>query len=633
MTNADETVVTPTEGQALLARIDDLVGRVPEEDPNTAADELHHLFSRAVYLARALLDPASNEVPEGLLVGRRLVESVLLPLVATFGAAEPNGSRRLAPKSDQLMTSAAPAGERWTDHLSDLTKAATELRARSGASTGLIEAVAALQGLALQFHADSGSLLAELADLQAGLAAGIQVSLNGPYLVTNAEGLNSYFGLPIPSAPQMALCRCGESASKPFCDGSHAASGFSGAKDAKRVEDRRDTYIGQQVTILDNRGICAHSGFCTDRLAAVFHVDAEPFVTPSGGRMDEIIRAVRACPSGALSLTLDGQEIRDHVDLPRPPAIEVSKDGPYRVTGGIPLVDAGGNSESRVAGASSEHYSLCRCGHSLNKPFCSGMHWYVDFHDPVIDVDQEPTVFEWCGGLPALTRMTKIFYEKYVPQDPLLAPLFAAMSPDHPERVAAWLGEVFGGPKAYSEMYGGYSRMISQHLGKEITEDKRARWVELLQQSALDAGLPNDPEFRSVFASYIGWGSRLAVENSQIGARPPEHMPMPHWEWNTAAGPPGSRVSALVPAVDDPPVVLPAADEPLSFDAHIKSFFRQHDRQSMKFAFDLWSCTDVRLHSTEILERLRSGSMPCDGGWPPEQVQAFQRWIESGMAG
>jgi truncated hemoglobin YjbI len=260
------------------------------------------------------------------------------------------------------------------------------------------------------------------------------------------------------------------------------------------------------------------------------------------------------------------------------------------------------------------------------------MHWYVEFHDPVPDPDREPTVFEWCGGLPALTRMTKIFYEKHVPEDPLLAPLFANMSAEHPERVAAWLGEVFGGPKSYSDVYGGYARMISEHVGKEITEDKRARWVELLQQSAREAGMPNDPEFRSAFGSYIECGSRLAVENSQAGARPPKNMPMPHWDWNTAAGPPDGRVSALASAPDDePPIVLPGSDEILSFTTHIKALFRQRDHQSMKFAFDLWSCEDVRAQASEILERLKAGSMPCDGAWPPEQVQVFERWVTSGM--
>ena len=210
------------------------------------------------------------------------------------------------------------------------------------------------------------------------------------------------------------------------------------------------------------------------------------------------------------------------------------KDGTYRITGGIPLVDADGGEVARNEGASHEHYALCRCGHCQNKPFCSGMHWYVDFHDPVLNPDRTPTIFEWAGGLPALTRMTRLFYEKHVPQDPLLAPLFAEMSADHPERVAKWLGEVFCGPKCYSQEYGGYTRMITQHVGKCLTEEQRTRWVALLLQSAREAGLPNDPEFRSAFSSYIEWGSRLAVENSQTNARPPEHMPMPHWDWNTA---------------------------------------------------------------------------------------------------
>jgi truncated hemoglobin YjbI len=143
----------------------------------------------------------------------------------------------------------------------------------------------------------------------------------------------------------------------------------------------------------------------------------------------------------------------------------------------------------------------------------------------------------------------------------LLAPVFSQMSADHPQRVAMWLGEVFGGPKAYRAAYGGYPRMLSQHVGKGLTEVRRARWVALITQSAQDAGLPADPEFR---AAYIEWGSRLALENSQPGARPPEHMPMPHWDWNTAAGPPGSRVSAIRPATSEgvEPVTLPAAMSP-----------------------------------------------------------------------
>jgi truncated hemoglobin YjbI len=262
------------------------------------------------------------------------------------------------------------------------------------------------------------------------------------------------------------------------------------------------------------------------------------------------------------------------------------------------------------------------------------MHWYVQFKDPVRGSDDEPTIFEWAGGLPAFTRMTRLFYEKHVAQDPLLAPLFATMSADHPQRVAKWLAEVFGGPKNYSEEFGGYPRMLSQHVGKCLTEEQRTRWVTLLLQSAREAGLPNDAEFRSAFGAYIEWGSRLAVENSQTDARPPEHMPMPHWDWHTAAGPPGSRVSALAPPAPEGQAAIapPGEDEPVSFESHIKPLFRPMDRQSMSLAFDLWSYDDVSRHADAILAQLRAGTMPCDGAWPAEKVDAFERWVETGKA-
>lgn len=69
----------------------------------------------------------------------------------------------------------------------------------------------------------------------------------------------------------------------------------------------------------------------------------------------------------------------------------------------------------------------------------------------------------------------------------------------------------------------------------------------------------------------------------------------------------------------------------MSFGAHIKPLFRESDRQSMSFAFDLWSCGDVRTHAADILDRLRGGSMPCDGAWPSAKVEIFQRWTDSGM--
>lgn len=72
-------------------------------------------------------------------------------------------------------------------------------------------------------------------------------------------------------------------------------------------------------------------------------------------------------------------------------------------------------------------------------------------------------------------------------------------------------------------------------------------------------------------------------------------------------------------------------ERPVSFEKHVKSLFRHRDRQSMKFAFDLWSYDAVKDNAHPILERLRDGSMPCDGTWPAEQLDAFERWVSTGM--
>ena len=612
-----------------------------------ASTQVKRLFADALRAFRDTAEEAAgaqaaDERTRAGAAAGRLLNSVLRPLAEAI-----TGRRPAARKSDQRRKAQPDAGgsrsprRGLAERVEALAMKATAQSARSRGATAqaarLLEATAALQDLALGLAAAQGpergtALLGRLRERQAQCEAGIRCARNGPYLVTNAEHVRNWLGEELEVRPQMALCRCGESASKPLCDGACARVGFDDKKDPRRVRDRRDTYEGVQLTVYDNRGICQHSGFCTDRLQSVFHTEG-PFVTPSGGRMDEIIRAVRDCPSGALSYAVDGVEARAQVDWDgmREPAIEISKDGPYRVTGAIPLSDEAGDPIKRASGSSLEHYALCRCGHSQNKPFCSGMHWYVDFKDPLPDPDREPTLFDWCGGLPALTRMTRLFYEKHVPADPLLAPLFANMAPDHPQRVARWLGEVFGGPKRYSETYGGYQRMISQHMGKSLTEDMRAHWVGLIYASAEEAGLPSDPEFQAAFRSYIEWGSRLALENSQPGAKPPPRMPMPRWWWACDATP-GARVPALEAEQDgqQAAVALPGAGEPVGFEEHIKPLFRERDRKSMKFVFDLWSYEDVCANADAILERLQDGSMPCDGAWPAERVAVFARWVQAG---
>jgi hypothetical protein len=77
-------------------------------------------------------------------------------------------------------------------------------------------------------------------------------------------------------------------------------------------------------------------------------------------------------------------------------------------------------------------------------------------------------------------------------------------------------------------------------------------------------------------------------------------------------------------------VSLPRDDEPVQFAAQIKPLFRLKDRQSMLRHFDLGSYEDVSVHADRILERLRGGTMPCDGAWPAQQVDLFERWVRSG---
>jgi hemoglobin len=147
-----------------------------------------------------------------------------------------------------------------------------------------------------------------------------------------------------------------------------------------------------------------------------------------------------------------------------------------------------------------------------------------------------PTLYDWLGGLPALQRLTERFYER-VKDDPLLAPVFAHMSGEHPAHVAAFLAEVLGGPAAYSVEHGGHPHMIRQHLNRHLRQDQRRAWVALLLNTADELGMPDDPEFRSALVGYLEWGSRLAVINSQAGATVNADAPMPKWGWGEVKGP------------------------------------------------------------------------------------------------
>ncbi len=202
---------------------------------------------------------------------------------------------------------------------------------------------------------------------------------NGPYYLLNdmtpkaIPNIQTSKGGPCSTITGVALCRCGGSNNKPFCDGTHGKNGFTDEKLADGSLDKRANYVGKRITIHDNRGICAHAGYCTDNLASVFKLKEEPWIHPEGAAVEEIIDTIKRCPSGALSYTVDNVE---HRDQDREPMVTVTKDGPYAITGGIELLE-----QPLGEGASIEHYTLCRCGGSKNKPFCDGTHWSIKFQD------------------------------------------------------------------------------------------------------------------------------------------------------------------------------------------------------------------------------------------------------------
>jgi CDGSH-type Zn-finger protein len=213
----------------------------------------------------------------------------------------------------------------------------------------------------------------------------ITVTKNGPYLVagsvpialatieTDAKGESIVWGAgeSFRVAAQVALCRCGGSAKKPFCDGTHARSGFDGTETASREPYmlQADVFDGPVMQLADAESLCAFARYCD----------------PNGGIWNQVensddpetranlIRQAGYCPSGRL-VAIDkasGQAVEP--DLPQ--SIGVVEDptlgcsGPLWVRGGIEIVSSDGTAyevRNRV--------TLCRCGRSANKPFCNGSH-------------------------------------------------------------------------------------------------------------------------------------------------------------------------------------------------------------------------------------------------------------------
>ena len=228
----------------------------------------------------------------------------------------------------------------------------------------------------------SHSDLASFSDQQANAKPKLKPIPNGPlYLLTSdipqrIDILQNSEGEPISKIVSVALCRCGGSKDKPFCDGTHRTSGFSSEnKNSPLAPDKRKDYFGKNITIHDNRKLCSHSAECLRNLGSVFNLEQRPWINPERASIESIVETVKKCPSGALSYSIDGEEHRDQAH--RTPTIIVDKNGPYRIEGSIDLIGV----ENWGIGASKEHYTLCRCGASNTKPFCDGSHISIKFRD------------------------------------------------------------------------------------------------------------------------------------------------------------------------------------------------------------------------------------------------------------
>lgn len=195
-----------------------------------------------------------------------------------------------------------------------------------------------------------------------------------PFYLVGSPPMTNSKGNSIELSNVTALCRCGKSGDKPYCDGTHNKIDFVGSKDDDRRPDKVVEFKGKDVTIYDNRGVCSADGACVRECPEVFQKDKKPnWIFPDKASVKRIVETIEHCPSGALSYRIGSERVQD---LPRKPAIKIAKNGPLELVGYIDLMDdMGSKPESR------EHYTLCRCGASKNKPFCDNSHKKVDFKD------------------------------------------------------------------------------------------------------------------------------------------------------------------------------------------------------------------------------------------------------------
>ncbi|MDU8927879.1 CDGSH iron-sulfur domain-containing protein [Alisedimentitalea sp. MJ-SS2] len=195
---------------------------------------------------------------------------------------------------------------------------------------------------------------------------------NGPLVIKGLHRMVGPDGTEVNVKPVMALCRCGASRSKPFCDGSHAETGFESRGGTPAGRDRLITYEGAEVSVSYNPLLCSHAAECGRLASHIFNPAQKPWVQPDKGNADEVRAVVSACPSGALALAGEGRV--EHLTAARA-EVQIEKNGPYWV------LDVTAPVEPSNEGASTRKYVLCRCGKSGNKPFCDGTHRDAGWRD------------------------------------------------------------------------------------------------------------------------------------------------------------------------------------------------------------------------------------------------------------
>jgi hemoglobin len=144
-----------------------------------------------------------------------------------------------------------------------------------------------------------------------------------------------------------------------------------------------------------------------------------------------------------------------------------------------------------------------------------------------------PTLFSYAGGEPAFLALAAAHHTRCL-ADPELNHPFSHpdQHPEHIERLAAYWGEVLGGPPTYSQTCGDQTTLQHMHAGNGDMTDLGARFVDCFVHAIDDAGMPVDLEFRAAMRAYMQWAVADVLVYSPIDAVVPTGLAVPHWSWD-----------------------------------------------------------------------------------------------------